>query len=116
MPVRISRSGRCPSRTGRRRPSLVNLSEWVRSQAATTASTACPNSVLAPLRNTSVRGSENLPGRVSWKTFQTVLPSAETAAMLFSALLASGQITMRKVDGWQSLAERPSDQIIDLAA
>jgi putative transposase len=47
---------------------------------------------------------------------QTVLPSAETAALLFWALLASGQITMRKVDGWQSLAEKPSDQIIDLAA
>ena len=46
---------------------------------------------------------------------QTVLPSAETAAMLFWALLASGQITMHKVDGWQSLAERPSDQTIDLA-
>jgi transposase-like protein len=47
---------------------------------------------------------------------QTILPSAETAAMLFCALLASGQITMRKVDGWRSLAEKPSDQIIDLAA
>jgi len=47
---------------------------------------------------------------------QTVLPSAETAAMLFWALLASGQITMRKVDGWQSLGEKPSRQIIDLAA
>jgi transposase-like protein len=47
---------------------------------------------------------------------QTVLPSAETAAMLFWALLASGKITMRKVDGWRSLAEKPSDQIIDLAA
>jgi transposase-like protein len=47
---------------------------------------------------------------------QTVLPSAETAAMLFWALLASGQITMRKVDGWRSLNERPSDQTIDLAA
>jgi len=47
---------------------------------------------------------------------QTVLPSAETAAMLLWALLASGQITMRKVDGWRSLAEKPSDQIIDLAA
>ena len=47
---------------------------------------------------------------------QTVLPSAETAAMLFWALLASGQITMRKVDGWQSLAQKPSDEIIDLAA
>jgi putative transposase len=47
---------------------------------------------------------------------QTVLPSAETAAMLFWALMASGQITMCKVDGWQSLAEKPSDQAIDLAA
>ena len=47
---------------------------------------------------------------------QTVLPSAETAAMLFWALMASGQITMRKVDGWQSLVEKPSDQVIDLAA
>jgi transposase-like protein len=36
---------------------------------------------------------------------QTVLPSAETAAMLFWALLASGQITMRKVDGWETLAQ-----------
>ena len=47
---------------------------------------------------------------------QTVLPSAETAAMLFWALLASGQITMRKVDGWQTLAEQPTIQCIDLAA
>jgi len=47
---------------------------------------------------------------------QTVLPCAETASMLFWALLASGQVTMRKVDGWQSLAEKPSDQPIDLAA
>jgi transposase-like protein len=47
---------------------------------------------------------------------QTVLPSAETAAMLFWALLASGQVTMRKVDGWQTLAERPADLPIDLAA
>jgi len=46
---------------------------------------------------------------------QTVLPSAETAAMLFWALLASGQITMRKVDGWQTLAN-PLDHPIDLAA
>ena len=48
---------------------------------------------------------------------QTVLPSAETAAMLFWALLASGQITMRKVDGWQSLGETLAAQTpIDLAA
>jgi putative transposase len=47
---------------------------------------------------------------------QTVLPSAETAAMLFWALLASGQINMRKVDGWQTLATKPIAQLIDLAA
>jgi hypothetical protein len=38
---------------------------------------------------------------------QAVLPSADTAAMLFWALLASGQINMRKVDGWQTLATSP---------
>lgn len=47
---------------------------------------------------------------------QTVLPSADTAAMLFWALLASGQISMRKVDGWQTLATKPIDQPFDLAA
>ena len=47
---------------------------------------------------------------------QTVLPSAETAAMLFWALLASGQITMRKIDGWQTLATKPTDAVIDLTA
>ena len=47
---------------------------------------------------------------------QTVLPSADTAAMLFWALLASGQINMRKIDGWQTLATKPIDQPIDLAA
>jgi putative transposase len=47
---------------------------------------------------------------------QTVLPSADTAAMLFWALLASGQINMRKVDGWQTLATKPLVQPIDLAA
>jgi transposase-like protein len=46
---------------------------------------------------------------------QTVLPSAETAAMLFWALLASGQIVLRKVDGWMSIA-RPLAEPIDLAA
>jgi transposase-like protein len=46
---------------------------------------------------------------------QTVLPSAETAAMLFWALLASGQINLRKVDGWRTLDEHLA-QPIDLAA
>lgn len=35
---------------------------------------------------------------------------AETAAMLFWTLLASGQIVMRKVNGWETLAEKPSAQ------
>jgi putative transposase len=47
---------------------------------------------------------------------QTVLPSAETATMLFWALLASGQIRMRKVDGWHSLAKPIADPPIALAA
>lgn len=36
---------------------------------------------------------------------QTVLRSTETASMLFWTLLASGQITRRKVTGWQILGE-----------
>jgi len=53
---------------------------------------------------------------------QTVLPSADTAAMLFWALLASGQINMRKVDGWQTLSAKIAegdlglDPRIELAA
>ena len=45
---------------------------------------------------------------------QCLLPCAETAAMLFWALLASGQITMRRVDGWPTLDRSPID--LDLAA
>jgi putative transposase len=47
---------------------------------------------------------------------QTVLPSAETAAMLFWALLASGQITLRKVDGWHTIDQPITDHVVDLAA
>ena len=47
---------------------------------------------------------------------QCALPSAETAAVLFRALVASGQITMRRVDGWQSLEQAPANQPLDLAA
>ena len=45
---------------------------------------------------------------------QTVLPSGETAAMLFWGLLASGQISLRKVDGWRTL-DRKLVPAIDLA-
>jgi len=47
---------------------------------------------------------------------QTVLPQADTAPMLFWALLALGQIVMRKVDGWETLDQPLDDQPIDLAA
>jgi putative transposase len=43
---------------------------------------------------------------------QTVLPSPDAAAMLFWALLASGQISRR----WQTLATTPIKQQFDLAA
>ena len=38
---------------------------------------------------------------------QCLLPCAETASMVLWGLLASGQITLRKVDGWRSLAQAP---------
>ena len=47
---------------------------------------------------------------------QCLLPAAETACMLFWALLASGQITLRKVDGWHSLHVAPAKPNLDLAA
>jgi putative transposase len=47
---------------------------------------------------------------------QCMLPCAETACMLFWALLASGQITLRKVDGWNTLHVAPAEQLLDLAA
>jgi putative transposase len=63
--------------------------------------------------NTIERLHEEFKRRI--KT-QTVLPSADTAAMLFWALMASGQISMRKIDGWQTLATKPLAPQIDLAA
>ena len=47
---------------------------------------------------------------------QTVLPCAETVPMLLWALLASGQIQMRKVDGWETLAQPIEPMALDLAA
>lgn len=47
---------------------------------------------------------------------QCMLPCAETACMLFWALLASGQITMRKIDGWQTVHVAPAERSLDLAA
>jgi len=67
----------------------------------------------APTTNAIERLHEEFKHRI--KT-QTVLPSAETAAMLIWALLAAGQITMRKVDGWETLTQELADKPIDLAA
>lgn len=47
---------------------------------------------------------------------QCLLPCAETACMLFWALLASGQITLRCVDGWDTFHVPPAEQDLDLAA
>src|SRR5512135_1047506 len=47
---------------------------------------------------------------------QCVLPSGETVCMLFWALLASGQIVLRRVDGWETLAVAPTVQPLDFAA
>src|SRR6516165_12781687 len=73
MPVTISRSGKCPWRTNRARPSAVSLSAWSPRKPATSASTACANSARAPLRKISVNGSLKAPGganliTLSWVT------------------------------------------------
>jgi len=47
---------------------------------------------------------------------QAVLPCAETVPMLLWALLAAGQITMRKLDGWQTLDKAIEPMTLDLAA
>jgi putative transposase len=47
---------------------------------------------------------------------QTVLPDAGTVPMLFWALLASGQIVMRKVDGSETLSQPLDPETLDLAA
>jgi len=47
---------------------------------------------------------------------QTVLPCAETVPMLLWALLASGQIQMRKVNGWETLSQPLEPIALDLAA
>ena len=47
---------------------------------------------------------------------QTVLPCAKTVPMLLWALMAHGQIQMRKVDGWETLAQPIKPINLDLAA
>ena len=47
---------------------------------------------------------------------QTVLPCDETVPMLLWELMASGQIQMRKIDGWKTLAQPFAPIRLDLAA
>jgi transposase-like protein len=47
---------------------------------------------------------------------QASLHCADSAAMFFWALPASGQTTMSTVESWQTLSEKQADRIIDLAA
>jgi len=47
---------------------------------------------------------------------QTVLPCPETVPMLLWALLAPGQIQMRKINGWETLDQPMAPIALDLAA
>jgi putative transposase len=47
---------------------------------------------------------------------QCLVPCAETACMLFWALLASGQIALLRVNGWDAFHVPPAEQNLDLAA
>ena len=69
--------------------------------------------IFIPVTNAIERLHEEFKRRI--KT-QCMLPCADTACMLFWALLASGQITLRKVDGWKTLHVAPVEQILDLVA
>src|SRR5215207_1313758 len=71
-PVTTLRSGRCPWRTNRWRPSSVCLSAWLLRKAVTSASTACASSARAPSRRTSVSGSENSACWISLTTLSWV--------------------------------------------
>ncbi len=75
--------------------------------------TAYPKQQWKSLRTTNAieRLHEEFKRRI--KT-QCTLPSAETACMLLWALLASGQITLRRVDGWRTLQKETAP--IDVAA
>ena len=59
---------------------------------------------------------DRAPARGVQAPDQCVWPSAETACLLLWALLASGQITLRRVDGWDSLHVEPAHEPQELAA
>lgn len=69
-----------------------------------------PPSQWRSLRTTNAieRLNEELRRRVKVQGLQ---PSGESVCMLFWALLASGVVTMRKVDGWESLHQAPKEEL-----
>lgn len=71
----------------------------------------------SPARTTNAIERLNEEFRRRIKT-QTMLPCAETVPMLLWALLASGLIQRRKVDGWETLPKlKPIEPMpLDLAA
>src|SRR3954471_16818466 len=73
MPVMISRSGRCPWRTRRRRPASVLRSACRCRKSPTSASTACVRRARAPLREISVSESVKVPGCASLKTLVSTM-------------------------------------------
>ena len=77
--------------------------------------TRLPKSQWKSARTTNAIERLNEEFRRRVKT-QTVLPCAETVPMLLWALMASGQIIMRKVDGWETLPQPVADATLDQAA
>jgi putative transposase len=69
--------------------------------------------IFIPVTNAVERLHEEFKRRI--KT-QCLLPCAETACMLFWALLASGQISLRRVDGWDTFHIPPVELNLDRAA
>jgi putative transposase len=77
--------------------------------------TRLPQSQWKSARTTNAIERLNEEFRRRVKT-QTVLPCAETVPMLLWALMASGQIIMRKVDGWETLPQPVAEATLDQAA
>ena len=77
--------------------------------------TRLPQSQWKSARTTNAIERLNEEFRRRIKT-QTVLPCAETVPMLLWALMASGQIVMRKVDGGETLSQPIADETLDQAA
>jgi transposase-like protein len=79
------------------------------------ASSAPPYRRFGRFRTTNAIERLNGEFRRRIKT-QIVLPCVEAVPMLLWALLASGQIQMRKVDGWETLSQPLEPMPLDLAA